>query len=329
MQAKLGSRLAERESVQLRHRRCGLREILGAILSPRVDSGILMAVRRGYFLLLFVLTVVSVQTLQAVPALQEVVPSQTPQQPTPQPTQQPAQPTQPPAAPQPSQQPAQQAPEHATPPAVPPHNALTVVVLDPAHGGADQGARGSSGIAESDIVLSFARLLRISLEAQGLRVLLTRQANDGPSFDDRSKTANAQRGAIFITLHVSSTGPAGIVRVYSLPQDGGPAVRATASPSRTGLVRWDRAQQGYLELSRKLAELIQIQMAQRFRGSAETPTVAAVRQLRTIAAPAVAIEVSSVSLPDRAPLDRMAPVLAEGVARAVAAFRLVYEAGAK
>jgi len=55
-------------------------------------------------------------------------------------------------------------------PSAPLHKTLAVVVLDPAHGGADQGARGSAGIAESDVVLSFARLLRISLEGQGLRV---------------------------------------------------------------------------------------------------------------------------------------------------------------
>jgi hypothetical protein len=119
------------------------------------------------------------------------------------------------------------------------------------------------------------------------------------------------------------------VRVYSLPQDGAPSLTAAATPPRPLLVRWDSAQQRYLDLSRRLAELIQIQMAQRFRGSVETPTAAPVRQLRTVAAPAVAIEVSSVSLPDRVPLDKMAPVLADGVARAVAAFRLVYEAGVK
>ena len=100
----------------------------------------------------------------------------------------------------------------------PPQKTLAVVILDPAHGGADSGARGSSGIAESDVVLSYARLVRISLEAQGLRVILTRQANDDPSFDDRSRLANAQRGDVFITLHVSSTGQPGTVRVYSMPQ---------------------------------------------------------------------------------------------------------------
>lgn len=212
-------------------------------------------------------------------------------------------------------------------PVPPPRNILSVVVLDPAHGGADQGARGSTGISESDIVLSFARLVRISLEGQGLRVVLTRQANEDPSFDDRSKVANSQRGVIFITLHVSSTGQPGTVRVYSeLPMT---APGATSAAPRTALIPWDRAQAGSLDLSRRLAELIQIQMAQRFRGSPETPLLAQVRQLRTIAAPAVAIEVSSVSLPDRTLLDQMAPALADAVARAVAAFRIVYESGGK
>jgi N-acetylmuramoyl-L-alanine amidase len=204
---------------------------------------------------------------------------------------------------------------------------LAVVIVDPAHGGADSGARGSSGIVESDVVLGFARLLRISLEAQGLRVILTRQANEGPSFDDRSKLANAQRGGVFVTLHVSSTGQPGTVRVYSLAPATG--VQNSAFAPRGGLLSWDRAQFGFVEQSRKLAELIQIQMAQRFRGSPETPLEAPVRQLRTVGTPAVAIEVSSVSVADRATLDQMGPGLADGVARAVAAFRTVYEAGGR
>lgn len=229
---------------------------------------------------------------------------------------------------QPAPQAPTQVPETGAPPpmqpATAPRNSLAVVVLDPAHGGADPGAHGSSGIVESDVVLGFARLLRISLEALGLRVILTRQANEDPSFDDRSKLANAQRGDIFITLHVSSTGQPGTVRVYSLPQEAAPA----ATP-RGGLLRWDHAQSNFIDQSRKLAELIQIQMAQRFSGSPETPLTAPVRQLRTIAAPAVAVEVSSVSLPDRGPLDQMGPGLADGVARAVAAFRTIYQAGGK
>jgi N-acetylmuramoyl-L-alanine amidase len=210
-------------------------------------------------------------------------------------------------------------------PTGPPKKTLAVVILDPAHGGPDRGARGSSGVAESDVVLSYARLLRISLEAQGLRAILTRQTNDDPSFDDRSKLANAQRAGIFISLHVSSTGQPGTVRVYSLPHQD-PSKDASVSP-RSGLLSWDRAQFNFIDQSRRLAELIQIQMAQRFRGSSETPFEAPVRQLRTVGTPAVAIEVSSVSVPDRSPLDQMGPGLADGIARAVAAFRTIYESG--
>ena len=231
-----------------------------------------------------------------------------------------------PAQPTP-QTPAPSLPQGVTPtpaPPPPPAKILAVVVIDPAHGGADQGARGA-GIAESDVVLSFARLLRISVEAQGLRVTLTRQANEDPSFDDRSKQANGQRGAVFISLHVASTGQPGAVRVYCYPQSSA-ALNAGISP-HSGLISWDRAQFNFVGQSRRLAELIQIQMAQRFRGSPDTPFEAPVRQLRTVAAPAVAIEVSSVSVPNRAPLDQMGPGLADGVARAVAAFRTVYQAG--
>jgi len=243
---------------------------------------------------------------------------------------QPASPQQ--APPQSSTQSQQEAPQQATPPpasqvplqAVQPRNFPSLVVIDPAHGGADPGARGPSDILESDVVMNFARVMRVSLEGQGLRVLLTRQGNEALSFDDRSKIANAQQGVVFLTLHVSSTGPFGTVRVYSLP-----APEPAVSPTHPALIAWNDAQQGFLDSSRKLAELIQIQMAQRFHGSPEVPIAAPVRQLRTIAAPAVAIEVSSVSVQDRATLDQMAPALADAVARAIAAFRTVYESGAK
>ena len=80
-----------------------------------------------------------------------------------------------------------------------------MVVLDPAHGGTDPGARGTGGIRESEIVLDFVIQVRRALELQGFQVVQTRQGNENPSFDDRSATANAQRGAVFVSLHISST----------------------------------------------------------------------------------------------------------------------------
>src|SRR5580658_1894326 len=96
----------------------------------------------------------------------------------------------------------------ATPPSQPPaapRAGLNIVVLDPAHGGTDTGARGTAGIRESEIVLDFAAQVRRALEAQGFQVVQTRQGNEDPSFDDRSAIANAQSGAVFVTLHIAST----------------------------------------------------------------------------------------------------------------------------
>src|ERR1700739_311466 len=98
--------------------------------------------------------------------------------------------------------------------AQPPSVGLNIVVLDPAHGGTDLGARGTEGVRESEVVLQFAERAKRALEAQGFQVLLTRQSNDNPSFDDRSARANAQRGAIFVSLHIASTGLVGTVRTY-------------------------------------------------------------------------------------------------------------------
>jgi N-acetylmuramoyl-L-alanine amidase len=210
----------------------------------------------------------------------------------------------------------------AGPPVSPPstqtqQGGLNIVVLDPAHGGTDPGARGTGGIRESEIVMDFAGEVRRALEQQGLQVMLTRQGNDNPSFDDRSAIANAQRGAVFVTLHISSTGLPGTARVY-LNSDLPPG---TAS---NGLIPWDRAQAPFLGLSRKFGDLVQGVLTQRFKGSPDTAQTASVRQLRTIAAPAIAVEISSVTVNDRAELDRMAPGVAEAIARGVTAFRPSY-----
>ena len=191
------------------------------------------------------------------------------------------------------------------------------MVLDPAHGGTDQGARGTEGITESEEVLQFAAATRKALEAQGFQVLMTREGNDNPSFDDRSARANAQRGAVFVTLHIASTGLAGTARVYVEPESPQPM-------TITGLIPWDRAQIPFQSLSRKLGDLVQQELAKRFKGSPDTPQTAPVRQLRTTAAPAIAVEVSSVSVQNRGDLEIMVPGVADAIARGVVAFRPSY-----
>jgi N-acetylmuramoyl-L-alanine amidase len=201
--------------------------------------------------------------------------------------------------------------------AAPPTAGLNIVVLDPAHGGTDLGARGTGGIHESDIVLEFAAQVRTALEAQGFQVVQTRQGNANPSFDDRSAMANAQRGSIFVTLHIASTGVPGTARVYVMNY-------LASAADATGLIPWDRAQAPFISLSRKLGDQVSALLAQRFKGSPAVAQTASVRQLRTTAAPAIAVEISSVTVEDRAQIDHMAPGIADAIARGAAAFRPTY-----
>ena len=168
--------------------------------------------------------------------------------------------------------------------------------------------------------LTFARVLRAEFERQGWRVVLTRPGNENPSFDDRAAIANAERDAVFLSLHVSSTGAAGTARAYYFDPAQFEREPAAASSAEHGLLRWELAQAPFVQQSRRLAEFLQVQLAQKFRGTPEVATPCAVRQLRTIVAPAVAIEVSSISA-DPATFGRMAAPLAEAASRALAAFR--------
>jgi N-acetylmuramoyl-L-alanine amidase len=220
--------------------------------------------------------------------------------------------------PQPQQQSSTPQPQLPPPPIPRPAPPLAILVIDPAHGATDSGARGEQGVAEKDVVLFLAQSLKRELERQGMRVILTRQGDTAASFDDRASIANVLPNAVFLSLHVSSTGKPGIATAYSQtpPMGTMPERRDPGAP-----VPWEEAQLAFIADSRRLAEFLQIQLAQKFPGSPESPSSGNVRQLRLVTHPAVAIELSSVDLPDAKPLERMAPGLAESISRALAAFR--------
>jgi N-acetylmuramoyl-L-alanine amidase len=176
--------------------------------------------------------------------------------------------------------------------------------------------------------------VRIELERQGFRVVMTRNDDSNPSYDDRAALANAHRDAIFVSIHVSSTGTIGTVHTYfyNFPT---PLPAATASnpisaptPQPGGLPLWEEAQRPYVEISRHFADLLEIQLTQRFPGSPATSSAAPVRELRSIALPAVAVELSSILAADSSTLISMAPPLATSIVRGIQAFRAAGPAGA-
>lgn len=246
------------------------------------------------------------------------------------------------AAAQAQQPPAQQSSaQPAAPSAAPSQLAPTLrtVVIDPGHGGDDTGARGPSGVAEKDIVLEFAQTVASSLRAQGFDVVITRLGDTDPSLDDRATVANAQGNAIFISLHVGSTGLVGTVRTYTYrfpatPQSapasaqGANATLSQAPAPPPGFLLWREAQRSFLTQSVKLGDLIQVELAQKFKGSPEISSSVPVAVLRSVAAPAVAVEISSVAA-DQQHLESMSADLAYSIARAVAAYKTIYPPGGK
>lgn len=217
----------------------------------------------------------------------------------------------------------QQTPPEQTPP--PPVHIGPVIVIDPGHGGTDTGARGTN-LVEKEVVLQVAKILRAELERAGYRVVMTRNDDSNPSYEDRAAAANAFRDPIFISLHVSSTGATGNTRAYFY-QFPVPFQATDASLSdrpkqgfRTA-IPWEEAQRLFSDQSRRLANLLQIELARRFPQSPNAPTPAAVRNLRSVAAPAVAVEISSVSVSDPIALTSLAGPLAASVAKGIAAFR--------
>lgn len=79
----------------------------------------------------------------------------------------------------------------------------SVVVVDAGHGGADAGAH-HHGVREKDVTLAVARRLRRHLEAAGLQVVMTRDADVGVGLRQRGAMANAEGGTVFVSIHCNA-----------------------------------------------------------------------------------------------------------------------------
>jgi len=92
-------------------------------------------------------------------------------------------------------------------PAAPsPPDKRPVVVIDPGHGGADNGTEaGGNDIMEKNLVLSFGLALRDRLEKSGkYRVVMTRTDDTFIALADRVKVARTESAALFISIHADA-----------------------------------------------------------------------------------------------------------------------------
>ena len=84
-------------------------------------------------------------------------------------------------------------------------DARPLIVVDPGHGGIDNGTKGSGGELEKDIVLAFSQALREKLESGGkYRVAMTRVDDSFIQLSERVRFARTRGAALFISVHADA-----------------------------------------------------------------------------------------------------------------------------
>ncbi len=97
--------------------------------------------------------------------------------------------------------------------------AVRRVVIDAGHGGTDPGARGPTGLRESDVSLSVSRKVAELLASEhGVDVVMTRDRDVYVTLEDRAQRANDARADLFVSIHCNASPRAEArgVSVYAL-----------------------------------------------------------------------------------------------------------------
>ncbi len=162
-----------------------------------------------------------------------------------------------------------------------------VILIDPAHGGADSGGILGSDGEEKEFNLAFAHRLEELLAAKGFTVLLTHQDTDKDMpADQRVEMANRSKAVACLLIHASNAGHGVHLFNSALTE---PA-NADQGASDGYLAPWDSAQAGSLARSLQLTnELATALNAQRI------PLVvarASVSPIDSLVCPSVAIEIA-------------------------------------
>ncbi len=114
-------------------------------------------------------------------------------------------------------------PVESAPEAKPVGDPRPLVVIDPGHGGIDNGTRAASGELEKTIVLEFSLMLKDKIEKTGkYRVAMTRTDDTFVPLGDRVQFARSRQASLFISIHADALrrgeGDAKGATVYTLSE---------------------------------------------------------------------------------------------------------------
>lgn len=210
--------------------------------------------------------------------------------------------------------------------------AISVIVVDPGHGGDDVGARDPArGVMEKDLTLAIAKKLEATLAAHPIagaaRVLLTRDEDSHVDVTDRTSLANESRADLLVSLHVNASPSAAARGFHVAYHDGAGADVALARPRDRRAAPlpaqpWVSAQRLREEDSARFAELVRDSLAAKValpdRGVKRLP----LSVLEGAMCPAVLVEIGYLSndqealaLSTGAVQDAVAEAIAEAVVR--------------
>jgi len=222
-----------------------------------------------------------------------------------------------------------------------------VVVVDPGHGGEDQGATGPGGLLEKDLVLDVAQRLARRLRREGLRVVMTRSSDRFVSLEQRTAIANQAHADLFLSIHANASRyrrVRGTETFFASLEATDEAARDLAAAENLAFgdkralaargdpllaILGDLIVTEYLNDSQEFARMVQVRLANarggRSRGVKQAPFVV----LMGVRMPAVLVEIGFLTNAGEERALRhneQRERLAGGLADAVKAFRVRYEA---
>ena len=191
-----------------------------------------------------------------------------------------------------------------------------VVVIDPGHGGIDNGTQ-AGGESEKNLVLGFGLALRDRLEKSGkYRVVMTRTDDTFIPLADRVRIARNQSAALFVSIHADALprreGDARGATIYTLSDRASDAeaerlaeaenkadaiggVNLTEEPTDVADILIDLAQRETRTFSNRFARLLMGEMKNTVRMHKRPLKSAGFRVLKAPDVPSVLIELGYVS----------------------------------
>jgi N-acetylmuramoyl-L-alanine amidase len=109
-----------------------------------------------------------------------------------------------------------------------PWHKVGVIVLDPGHGGKDQGGAGLL-YKEKDLTLQLAKKVSLLLQRAGYKVLLTRQGDSFLDLSARAAFANRNKADLFISIHSNATSNRTVsgIETFVMTPSGAPSDSST------------------------------------------------------------------------------------------------------